>query len=74
MRVIGTQPAGWNNAMNMGMQAEPLAPCVQHAEETDLCAEVSGIASNFEKSFGTGPKQQTVDDFHHAVGPRKNGD
>jgi hypothetical protein len=34
---------------------------VQHAEETNLCTEVSGIASDFEKSFRAGTKQEIVE-------------
>jgi hypothetical protein len=34
---------------------------MQHAEEADLRAEVSRIACNFKKSFGTGAKQKIVD-------------
>jgi hypothetical protein len=49
--------------MHMGMQGELLTPGVQHAEETKFCAEVSGIARDFEKSFRTGAKQQAVDEF-----------
>jgi hypothetical protein len=36
---------------------------MQDAEETDLCAEVSGIASDFEEGFGTGAEQEVVKDF-----------
>src|SRR6266404_3435553 len=36
-------------------------PGVQHTEETNLCTEMSGIASDFEKSFRAGTKQQIVD-------------
>ena len=63
MRVIGTQPAGGNDAMNVGMEAELLTPRVQHAEETDFRAEVSGIASDFEKGFRAGAQQQAVDEL-----------
>lgn len=49
--------------MNVGMQAELLTPGVQHTEETNFGAQVSGIARHFEKSFRTGAKQQAVDDF-----------
>jgi hypothetical protein len=52
--VIGTQPTGGNDAMQMGMQGELLTPGVQHAEETDFCTEMFGIARDFEKSFRTG--------------------
>jgi len=49
--------------MDMGMNFEFLAPGMQHAEEANLCAEVSRIASHFEKSFGTGAEQETVEDL-----------
>ena len=47
--------------MDMGMKLEPLIPSVQNAEETDLGAEVLGIASHFEQSLGTGVEQEIVD-------------
>ena len=49
--------------MNVGMKFELLAPGVQHAEETNLCAEVSRIASDFQKGVGTGAEQEIVEDF-----------
>src|SRR5271169_5336421 len=49
--------------MNVRMNFEFLAPGVQHAEEANLCAEVSGIASHFEKGFGTGAEQKIVEDL-----------
>src|SRR5258708_34343774 len=49
--------------MDMGMKLQLLTPRVQHGEEADFCAEVSGIASDFEKCFGTGAEQQIVDRF-----------
>ena len=36
---------------------------MQHAEEADLRTEVSRIASDFEKGFRTGAKQEIVDDL-----------
>jgi Putative transposase len=45
------------------VQFELLAPGMQHAEETNLCTEVSRITSNFEKSFGTGAEQEIVNDL-----------
>jgi hypothetical protein len=47
--------------MDMGMKPDLLIPSVQHAEETNLCTEVSGIASDFEKSFRAGTKQEIAD-------------
>src|SRR6266571_7201788 len=49
--------------MNMGMQAEPLTPGVQHAEETNFRAEVSRVAGDFQKCFRTGAKQQAIEEF-----------
>jgi len=63
VRVIETQPAGGNDAMDMGMKPELLTPSVQHSEEADFSAEVSGITSDFEKGFGTGAEQQIVEDL-----------
>ena len=49
--------------MDMRMKLEFLTPGVQHAEETNFCAEMTGIASNFEKGFRTGAEQEIVDDL-----------
>src|SRR5436309_419159 len=53
-RVLGRQTAGRNHAMNMGVESKFLIPGMQHAEETDLRAEMLGIAGHFEKGFRTG--------------------
>src|SRR5664280_877059 len=70
-RVAGVDPVGviqrestrWDHAMDMGMMLELLIPGVQHAKETDLGAEMSGIASHFEQGCGAGAEQQVVDDL-----------
>ena len=49
--------------MNVGMKFELLAPGVQHAEEANLCTEVSRMASHFEKGFGTSAEQEIVEDL-----------
>src|SRR5712691_8675993 len=49
--------------MDMGMEPELLIPSMQHGEEADFRAEVFRIASDFEKCFCTGAKQQIVNDF-----------
>src|SRR5258707_3072681 len=43
------------------MKPELLVPGVEQTEETNLCSDVSGIASDFEKSFRAGTKQEIVD-------------
>src|SRR5271166_4557844 len=70
-RVAGTDPVGViqrestgrDNTMDMGMMLQPLIPSVQHAEETDLGAQMSGITSHFEKGCGAGAEQQVVDEL-----------
>ena len=49
--------------MDMRVKAKFLIPGVQHAEEADFRAEMSGIAGDFQKGFGTGAKQKIVDDL-----------
>jgi hypothetical protein len=49
--------------MDMGVGCEFLTPGVQNAEEADLRAEMSGIASDFEKCFRTGAKQEIIEDL-----------
>jgi hypothetical protein len=68
--VIEREPAGGDNAVDMGMDLEFLVPGVEHAEEADLSPEMSGVASDFEKSFCAGAKQQTVDHFFVLQGQR----
>jgi hypothetical protein len=57
---VGRKAARRHNTMDMGMSAELLTPGMQHAEETDLRTEMLGIASDFEKCFRTGAKQEIV--------------
>src|SRR5436853_3673308 len=59
--VIERESTGGNNAVDMGMKLELLVPGVKHAEEADFGPEMSGVTSDFEKSFCTGTKQQTID-------------
>ena len=54
--VIERESAGGNNAVDVGMKLEFLVPGVKHAEEADLGTEMSGVASDLEKSFCTGTK------------------
>jgi hypothetical protein len=54
--VIEREPAGGDNTVDMGIKLELLVPGVEHAEEADLGPEMSGVASDLEKSFCTGTK------------------
>ena len=62
-RAIGGESTGGHHAMHMRVKFEFLTPGVQHAEEADLCAEMFGIAGNFEQCFRTGAEQEIVDDL-----------
>ncbi len=61
--VIGREAAGGNDTMDMRMKIKLLAPAMQDAEETDLCAEVSGVARHFEKGFRTATKEEIVEEL-----------
>jgi hypothetical protein len=54
---------GGNDTMDMRVKLELLVPGMQHGEEADFRAEVSRIASDFKKCFGTATEQQTIDDL-----------
>ena len=49
--------------MEMRMEIELLAPAMQDTEETDLRTEVFWIASDFQKGFRAGAKQEVVEDL-----------
>src|SRR3974377_1964329 len=76
--VIGRETAGRHDTVHMGMSGELLTPRMQDTEEADLCAEVSGIASDFEEGFGTGAEQEIVEDFlvlqHHRSQATRQGE
>jgi hypothetical protein len=61
--VIGREAAGGNDDMEMRMEIELLAPAMQDTEETDLRTEVFWIASDFQKGFRAGAKQEVVEDL-----------
>ena len=46
-RAIGRQATGGNDAMDMRVKAKFLVPGMENAEETDLSAEMFGIAGDF---------------------------
>ena len=57
------ESTGGNDTVDMGMNLEFLVPGMQHAEEADLSPEMSGVASDLQKSFCADTKQQTIDHF-----------
>src|SRR5664279_86926 len=59
--VARSETAGGQHAVDMGMMLQSLIPGMEHAEEADLRAEVTGIAGDFQQSCSSGVKQQVVD-------------
>ena len=49
--------------MYMRMKFELLTPSMQDNEEANFCTEMLGVAGDLEKRFGTGAKQEIVDDL-----------
>jgi hypothetical protein len=58
--VVWSESAGSKHTVNMGMMLQSLVPGMEHAEETDHCAEVPGIASDLKQSLSAGLKQQVI--------------
>jgi hypothetical protein len=63
MRVIERQSAGGHDTMHVRVMLELLIPGGEQAKEADLSAEMPGVASDFEKCFGTGLEQEMVQEF-----------
>ena len=61
MAVVRGQAAGRDDAVDMRVMQQSLIPGVQHAEEADLRAEVSGIAGNLEQRLGARAEEKSVD-------------
>jgi hypothetical protein len=59
--VARSEAASGDDAVNMRMMLQSLIPGMEHAEESDLCAQVPGIASDLQQGFCAGVKQQVVD-------------
>jgi len=59
--VVHSQSASRNDTVNMRVKQQLLIPAMQHAEETDLRAEVFRVARDGEQSLRAGTKQQIVD-------------
>ena len=60
--MIRCQTAGGNDAVDMRVKLQSLIPTVEHAEEADLGAKVSRIASDFQQRLRAGMKEQVVDE------------
>ena len=58
--VITRDASRRNDAVNMRMSEQVLAPGVQDAEKSDLRAEMFGIGSYFQQGGGSGSEQEMI--------------
>ena len=61
-RAIGRESAAGDEAMDVGMMGERLAPCVKNGQEPDLTAEVPRIGGDDLERCGDGVEQDGIDD------------
>ena len=58
---VGSQSAGGNDVVDMGMMLKVLSPGMEHAKESYVGSQVLGIASQFEHRRGAGAVEQVVE-------------
>ena len=58
---IEGEAACGNDVVDVGMNLEVLSPGMEHAEESDVCSQVLGIASQFEHGRGAGAVEQIIE-------------
>ena len=58
--VVQGGAARGNHAVDVGKVLQALIPGVQHAEETDVGTQMTGIAGDLQQSFSARVKQQVV--------------
>jgi predicted anti-sigma-YlaC factor YlaD len=44
VRALGGEPTGWDEAVNVRMMKQVLAPGMQDGKESNLCSQVARIA------------------------------
>jgi hypothetical protein len=62
MLTVRRQTTARNNAMQVGMKVERLPPSVQHGDEADLGAEMTGVGGDGAQGRGGAAKQDVIDD------------
>jgi hypothetical protein len=61
-RMVRSDAACGQYAVDVGMKLQALIPAMEHAEETDLSSKMLGIASDLQQSLCTGVEEQVVDE------------
>ncbi len=59
--MIEGEPTGRDEAMQVRVVAEVLAPGVEYGEYSDACAEMAWISGDLQQGLGGGAKQQVVE-------------
>src|SRR5690606_34012210 len=67
------QAAAGDNAMQMRMMVQVLAPGVQHGEEADLGTQMLGICGDGAQGLGGGAEEKTVDERLVLIGNGGDG-
>lgn len=70
---VGRKAAAWDDAMQMRIMKQVLAPGVQHGEQADLGAQVLGIGGDDAQGLGGGAEEQAVDECLVLLGNGGNG-
>jgi hypothetical protein len=61
--VIWGQTSGWDEAVEVRMSQQILAPGVEDREEANLCSQVARIPGDRLKGLRTGVEQEVIEDL-----------
>src|SRR5271167_2911676 len=59
--VVEGEPTGGDEAMQVRMVAQVLAPGMEYGEHSDACTEMAWISGDLQQGLGGGAKQQVVE-------------
>ena len=59
--MVEGEPTGGDQAMQVRMVAQVLAPGMEYGEDPDACPEMAWISGDLQQGFGGGTKQQVVE-------------
>jgi len=63
LSAVGREATGGNDAVDVRMSEQVLSPGMEYREESDLGAQMFGIAGYFQKGFRTGAEQEVIEDL-----------
>ena len=59
--MVEGEPTGGDQAMQVRMVPQVLAPGMEYGEDPDACPEMAWISGDLQQGFGGGTKQQVVE-------------